>query len=325
MGSQTGGGYTASPSSLAEFRRNVDRSLKEFSINAQGKFAVKGEGRSQRIYDVNPEATAKKLYETLSAGGEFRPLPGEGYIRWFDDGTHVTYRPTRTSDGNPVVEVTTASPGSKPGCYQKVNFTKEPAHDAGNYTKRQHSFTFSRDDLIRLAELVGGSWRYVSGKTLTHHLNTPIDVIIGTSGNSVRVVSEIAEADFEGNAEMYAALSVSADVSGLDEAQRKGNVYIHFQREKINDIWIIRDVVTEVSGGELRWEYTTDVGLVFELSGGAVAVVKGSHHTEMLLVRMALSVEQLYLPDRVIEWDDDLTAQHYSSREFIPIEKLFGR
>ena len=61
---------------------------------------------------------------------------------------------------------------------------------------------------------------------------------------------------------------------------------------------------------------------MFVLSRGAVAVAKSSHHTEMLLVAMGRTVEDLDIPDRTIEWADDLTVQHRSTREFIPIAHL---
>jgi hypothetical protein len=35
---------------------------------------------------------------------------GKGYLRWFDDGTHVTDRPAVSSHGTPVVEVTVSTP-----------------------------------------------------------------------------------------------------------------------------------------------------------------------------------------------------------------------
>jgi hypothetical protein len=45
--------------------------------------------------------------------------------------------------------------------------------------------------------------------------------------------------------------------------------------EAIRDVLIIHDTVTMVSGGETAWEYTTDIGVVFDLSASAVAVAEG--------------------------------------------------
>lgn len=58
-------------------------------------------------------------------------------------------------------------------------------------------------------------------------------------------------------------------------AKRKGNVYVQYQGESIKDLLIIRDTVTEVSGGETAWEYTADTGVVFDLSASASAVAEG--------------------------------------------------
>ena len=40
------------------------------------------------------------------------------------DGTHVSFRPTISRDGTPVIEITVASPGSKLAAYQKIHFVK---------------------------------------------------------------------------------------------------------------------------------------------------------------------------------------------------------
>ena len=61
------------------------------------------------------------------------------------------------------------------------------------------------------------------------------------------------------------------------------------------------------------------------LSGGAVTVSKGSHHTQMLVVRLAPTVDALDIPDRAIEWTDDLTIKHVATREFLPIDQALSR
>ncbi len=188
---------------------------------------------------------------------------------------------------------------------------------------RQHSFTFASDDLQALRNLVGGEWLYVAGDTLGPDFNTSVDVILGTTSGSVRVVSAIAGADFRYDEPMtYSVLSISNDVSGFEVAKRRGNVYVQHQREQIVDVQIVRETIVEVENGEDSWEYTTDIGIVFVLAKGAVAIAKGSHHTEMLVVRMASTVDELDIPDRTIEWADDLTIQHRSTRQLIPVDEL---
>lgn len=188
---------------------------------------------------------------------------------------------------------------------------------------RRHQFTFTPEDLRRLQALIGGEWLCVAGDTLGPDFNEPEEVIAATTVGAVTVVSDTAEADFQyGERTTYSMLAVSDDISGFEAAKRNGNVYVQHQREQVLDVEIVREVITAREDGEDTWEYTTDVGVVFVLSKGAVAIAKGSHHTEMLAVRMAGSVEDLGIPDRTVEWEDDLTVQYRSTREFIPVDAL---
>jgi hypothetical protein len=188
---------------------------------------------------------------------------------------------------------------------------------------RNHRFTFAVQDLRRLESLIGAQWLYIAGDTLGPDFNTPFDVIVGTTGGSVRVVSTIDEADFQYDEPMtYSVLSISEDVSGFTQARRRGNVYVHHQREYLIDLLIVRETIIEIENEQESWEYITDIGVVFVLSSGAVAVSKGSHHTQMLVVRMAPTVDALDIPDRAIEWTGDLTIKHLATRDFLPIAIL---
>lgn len=178
---------------------------------------------------------------------------------------------------------------------------------------------FSDDDLALLRQLVGGEWLYVAGDTLGPDWHTPEEVLVGTSNGSLAVISDLFEADFQGFVMTYAALSVSEDVGRFGEAKRLGNVYVQHQHEALSDIQVVRETITETVQGVPSWEYTTDVGLVFVLAHGCISVSKGSHHTEMLVVSMARDTADLDIPDRSVEWADDLIVSHRSSRQFYSI------
>lgn len=187
---------------------------------------------------------------------------------------------------------------------------------------RRHQFTFTSEEVARLAALIGAEWLYVAGDTLSPDFNTPVEVVVGTTVDSITIYSEQVPADFEDPDLEYAVLSIR-DVEGrFEAAKRSGNVYVHHQHEQILDVQIVRETITEIENGTTMWEYTTDVGVVFVLGKGAIAIAKGSHHTEMLAVRTAGSVEDLDIPDRTVEWEDDLTVQYRSTREFIPVDAL---
>lgn len=187
---------------------------------------------------------------------------------------------------------------------------------------KKHSNVFSGTDLARLGALIGCEWMFVAGETLSPDFYTPVDVLVGTTADTFTIYSEAVGADFEDPDLEYAALSIRDVGERFEVAKRRGNIYVQHQRERIIDVLIVRESITAIEDGEPSWEYTTDIGVVFVLSKGAVAVAKSSHHTEMLVVRMARDIGELDIPDRTIEWADDLTVQYESTREFIPIAGL---
>ena len=131
-------------------------------------------------------------------------------------------------------------------------------------------------------------------------------------------MSETFDSDFEGGEDdTYARLWISDDVSGLRVARREGNVYVHHRDELIDDVLVVRDTVSAIESGETLWTLTTDVAIVFKLSGSVISIAKGSHHTEMLSVTIARRLKLLEIPDCVDQWQDDLTIRHESSRNLI--------
>lgn len=178
---------------------------------------------------------------------------------------------------------------------------------------------FSARDIAHLRQVIGGEWLYVAGDSLGPDWHTPEEVLVGTSVESFAVISDIFEADFQGFPMTYAALAISDDVTSFERAKQLGNVYVQHQHERIIDIQVVRETIAESVNGEPSWEYTTDIAVVFVLTHGCVAIAKGSHHTEMLVVSMAREVGDLRIPDRSVEWADDLMVSHTSVREFMSI------
>lgn len=182
-----------------------------------------------------------------------------------------------------------------------------------------YASSLSADDLRHLRHLIGADWLYVAGECLSPDWHAPEEVLIGTTNGSLAVISDIVEAGFQGFRMTYSALSISDDVTSFEQARRLGNVYVQHQHERITDIQVVRETITETVNGEPSWHYTTDVGVIFCLEHGIVAVAKGSQHTEMLVVSMGRDMADLDIPDRSVEWADDLMVSHGSSRDFVSI------
>lgn len=68
----------------------------------------------------------RRTYRSTSRAIQSRARLGctrsRGWMKWFDGGTHVSYRPTINSDGSPVVEITVTSADPRIALYQKIHF-----------------------------------------------------------------------------------------------------------------------------------------------------------------------------------------------------------
>lgn len=128
MGGHSGGGYSVASDSPSQFKLNVRRVLKRFRTDDHGRFGVRGQSKDRNIRHIfgdDPTADARYFYDTLGEGGQTRKMRnGRGWMKWFKDGTHVSYRPTFSSDGSPVVEITVISADIRIAPYQKIHFMK---------------------------------------------------------------------------------------------------------------------------------------------------------------------------------------------------------
>lgn len=186
---------------------------------------------------------------------------------------------------------------------------------------------FDRASLHALADLVAAPWRFVTGEPLPERPGSLLafdDVVLAVEGHEVTLHSELVDLGFEGFAAEYPHLTVLVGADGLDEAGNPGEACSEHQGAEVVEILVVRETITASRDGGAAWVYCTDIGLVFDLSGGALGVVKASHHNAALLVSIADSVAALDLPDRTIEWDGEreLGAQYRSTREFIPLATL---
>lgn len=49
-------------------------------------------------------------------------------------------------------------------------------------------------------------------------------------------------------------------------------------------VHIVREEITALREGVVEWTYSSDIGVIFELSESAVGIVQASHHIEALFV-----------------------------------------
>jgi hypothetical protein len=128
MGSQSGGGYSSSPSSFDRLARNVDRLAKKYRLTPGGRFGEKGDN-SRIIRSENPNETAREFWKALSKGGRVRSLPnGKGEGAFFDDGSHVVIRPITSTENSPAVSIRIMTKGRGIAPNQKIHFIPKGSH-----------------------------------------------------------------------------------------------------------------------------------------------------------------------------------------------------
>ncbi len=180
--------------------------------------------------------------------------------------------------------------------------------------------------LQHLSELLGGTWRLVTGDRLPERGNSLFAfgaVVIAIEGREYTVRSELTVSDFEGYSEEYPQLSVERGAERLDDEIRSGRAFFRNKGDKVVAVYVVRDAISQLKDDETVWQYTTDIGIVIELTGGVVSVCKASHHTEALLVSFSGSLESVSVDDNLEEWEDELGVAHLSRREVLPLNDLY--
>lgn len=184
-----------------------------------------------------------------------------------------------------------------------------------------NSHIFDREGLLRIAALKGRAWRCFGSPGMTDWL-TDVTAFFCTDGPAI-TVSGIAEyLDFEGEEDTYSLLHVDDGAPDFDEAEKAGRLYFFYTGQRVIDVLIVRETIVEIRDGDEAWHYVTDIGIVFKLSAGVIAVTKVSHHTELLSIVKADTLEELQIDVPTNIWEDKLGIEYTIRREFIPIDAM---
>lgn len=132
MGSQSGGGYTTSPSSFQALRRNVYTLSRRYPLDAENRFGKKVSDRTSEVVTATPLQTGQEFWRALSKGGKIREIQtkhGPGWIAEFSDRSHVVWRPMTTSAAktgidNPAVDIDVQTSGHGFPPRYRIHFKK---------------------------------------------------------------------------------------------------------------------------------------------------------------------------------------------------------
>ena len=175
-----------------------------------------------------------------------------------------------------------------------------------------------QEALRRLVRLRGQTWRCFGGPDVSDWL-TDVSIFIVTEQGAVTLTGETDDLAFEGEGDTYATLRVDDGASNFPIAAKEGNLYYFHAGQEILDVLVLRESVTEIRDGHPAWTYLTDLGIVFVFADGVIAVTKVSHHTELLAVLRADSIDTLYVKEPSNVWVDKLDIEYTFDRELIAL------
>lgn len=177
-----------------------------------------------------------------------------------------------------------------------------------------------------LAALKGSRFQMSGGRGL-HEWLSGSEVNLVTDKTSLLIWADIDELGqwegIDGGEPAYSTLNVGKSDLGLAEAQSRGLVYFFHRGEKIKDVLIVRETVTQTACGEKTWSYETGVSIVLVLSDGALAITKTNHSIEDLVVSHADTLSSLITPPTDGFWYhwNNLAVSFESSRKRLTIEE----
>lgn len=189
-----------------------------------------------------------------------------------------------------------------------------------------HEFLLSNESRRRLAALIGAHWECFGAASMGPQLFAPFDVFFVTDRATVTVVSTVDFFDIDGDAydTTIAELSVDSGAAQLNEASARGGVYVFHAGEVVLDVLAVRDVLSEIRDGQQTWTLAKDVGVVFVLTTGAIAISQDSIHDELLVISMAASLDAIALPEIQRKWHSKLGIEYVEGRQFLSVVHDLG-
>lgn len=191
--------------------------------------------------------------------------------------------------------------------------------------------TLDVESLRRLDGLRGANLRRIFGVNLDVRLMSE-DVSLETDKATVTLWGDVdGLGDWEGFDGQYAVMHIDDGVPDIYSANdvraaraSDENSFFFHAGDRIQDISIVRERVRKDVTGEAEWVYTTDSAVVFDLSGGVLAISKTVLDAEMLAITIADSWEQLTIPPAGAFWFhwNEIGTEFSRSSELISLDDL---
>lgn len=181
--------------------------------------------------------------------------------------------------------------------------------------------TLSNLQIEVLASFIGEEFELIGGESLPEFLMSS-SISVFTKNRSVKIFGKVVDGDFEGFDNEYSIFGVSENTPKvIEDILASGNTYNNCQGQTIQDVHIVREMITEFTGQSSTWSLISDVAIVFELTDSAIVISFLSHNTEALRATFAESVNLESVPATGNDFDDDLQNSYEFKRQIFSISE----
>jgi len=178
----------------------------------------------------------------------------------------------------------------------------------------------SEEELALLASSVGSVWdHYGAQAALEDGRYALVDMYVQTNSGALTIAAGLESLNLEGSPDEYAHLQVRDGAEGARIARKKGTVFFHDRGRTVTDVLVVRDCVSTSAPGQDGFKLVADVGVVFVLDHGVVAVSLGGPFASDLTIVQAPNMDSLVLNDTSADWGEDISYQLTITREVIHI------
>lgn len=176
-------------------------------------------------------------------------------------------------------------------------------------------------DLRKLESVLGATVSSISGLNMPSWLLSPV-VNLETSARSIQISGVVDESDFDQEVDTYASLRIEdASLEEIQQAKESGSAYFQVAGERINEIQIVREVISQTTHGLHTWKYVADVAIVFALDKQSLVFRLSTLHNELIKVEHVENFRLDAFTRPISSFEDDVFTTHHCETFILTLDE----
>ena len=173
------------------------------------------------------------------------------------------------------------------------------------------------DEIRILSSLIGSTWVDISGEWLTDENLSWESVRIETSRQAIELSFALEVINIAGENDDYPCLHIRESVERSSKAEKTGQIFYHCRGRVIEQIWVLRETLTNIRLGEKFFVNTADVSVAFQCGDTWMSFTRAAHFSDVIDIQRTKSKNEIEIPDVLDEWEADLSNQFELIQEWI--------